>query len=658
VCPGVGGFPACSTTTTGADGGTQQFNVAEVCDGRDNDCNGQNDNGNPGGGAMCTAGSAQGACRNGTQTCTGGSLVCQPRASSGEVCDGIDNDCDGDIDESGAPGSLRLARTCYTGPAGSFTGMCGAMPAANCTPRGICRGVPLFCTAGAFPTCTAGTTAPDGGMQIFPQMEVCDTLDNDCDGTLNEGLSGMACTTGLPGVCADGTEQCSPTGVISCVRNRDAGPEVCNNLDDDCDGIPDDNVAPRACFDGPSGTFTGTCGLSDGGAQVSGGGNCSARGTCRVSTQQCNGAGNWLACGVGLPGNQQQILPAVETCNSLDDDCNGAVDNGLIIDADNDMVRACGTCGSNPDGGCDCNDTNANVRPGRIETCNGLDDNCNGALDEASTGSGKISQNCYSGPAGTAGRGVCVQGTQECNAAAGSNMASFGMCMGQRVPSMELCNSQDDDCDGVIDNGFDADNDGFRVCMACSLTMNCDCDDTNASIRPGAAELCDRVDQNCNGRLDDVMPRPCFSDAMGMNPPPTTYTGTCPGPNCQPRGVCRAGTQSCTMAGDWGTCAGPTLPRAEQCDGTDDDCDGVVDNGVFDRDMDTFVSCALCMNRPIDAGACDCNDMDPAIKPGTPEICDNVDNNCDSLTDGNNTACYSGPMLTRGKGICRDGEQM
>ncbi len=778
TCAGAAGFPACTTTTIGADGGSQVFSVPEVCDGQDNDCNGQNDNGNPGGGGNCTATSAFGPCRNGTFACTGGSLQCQPSMGTTEQCDGIDNDCDNDVDEVGAPGSLKLNRLCYTGPANTFTGGCTSMPPApNCTPLGICRGVPIFCQGAAgFPACTASTTNPDGGVQRLPESEVCDTLDNNCNGQVNEGLSGGMCTTGEQGVCSAGTEQCTPAGNLLCVRNRDAGPELCNNLDDNCNGIPDDGVVPRTCYDGPVGTFTGVCGLSDGGVQGTGGA-CQTRGLCRNATQQCNGAGRWLTCAA------TQVLPVAEICNNQDDDCNGNPDNGLVIDADNDSVRACGTCGANPDGGCDCNDMNGNIRPnfpeacnglddncdnrideaatgsgkltqacysgppgtagrgvcvagsqecnaaqgsgtssfgvctgeriptpetcgptdedcdgqanngllidmdndmvlacgtcnaadagacdcadnnpnvkpGRIEACNGLDDNCNGAMDEASTGGGKISQNCYSGPVGTAGRGVCVQGTQLCNADAGAGTSSFGACMGQVVPSMETCNTQDDDCNGTVDDGFDMDNDTFRACMACGLTMNCDCDDNNPMVRPGAIELCDTIDQNCNGRLDDVAPRGCFADPQGMIPPPNTYTGMCPGATCQPKGVCRLGSQSCTMAGDWGQCSNVTLPRAEQCDGTDDDCDGLVDNGMFDRDLDTFVSCALCANRPVtDGGACDCNDMDPAVKPGAPEVCDGIDNNCDMVIDGNDTACYSGPPPTRGLGICADGLQ-
>jgi hypothetical protein len=659
LCPGAGGFAACSMATTGSDGGTQAFNSPEICNGLDDDCNGANDNNPAGTGGACTSDAGVGACTSGTVRCVTGALVCQAAGGTAEVCNGIDDDCDGDIDETGAPGSIKLNRLCYAGPVGTFTGMCATMPpGTNCAPNGICRGVPIFCSGGTFPACTMGTVAPDGGMQIFPGTEICDALDNDCDGTLNDGLSGAPCSTGQPGVCAAGTEQCTPAGTLICRQNRDAGPELCNNLDDNCNGVPDDNVAPRACYDGPAGTFTGACGLSDGGVQGSGA-QCLTRGTCRASTQQCNGAGGWLGCGAGLPGSQQQVLPSPELCNNQDENCNGVADDGLIIDVDMDGVRACGTCNANPDGGCDCNDTNGNIRPGRIELCNGFDDNCNGRRDEASTGTGNITQSCYSGPPNTAGRGVCVQGTQECNADAGSGTASFGACMGERVPSMETCNMQDDDCNGTIDDGFDQDNDGFRVCMACGLTMNCDCDDANAMIRPGAVELCDTIDQNCNGRLDDVTPRSCFSDPQGMIPPPSTYTGTCPGATCMPKGVCATGTQSCTMLGDWGQCTGVTLPRAEQCDGRDDDCDGTVDNGNFDVDMDRYVSCALCGNRVAPDGGlgCDCNDLEAAINPAAPEICDGIDNNCDLIVDGSDTACYSGPPVTRGKGICLDGLQ-
>ncbi|HEY1099819.1 MAG TPA: putative metal-binding motif-containing protein, partial [Myxococcota bacterium] len=228
-------------------------------------------------------------------------------------------------------------------------------------------------------------------------------------------------------------------------------------------------------------------------------------------------------------------------------------------------------------------------------------------------------------------------------------MATWGACMSEVVPSAETCNSRDDDCDGTVDDGFDQDGDSFVSCAACNNQMGCDCNDTDPAVKPGAVETCDTVDQNCNGQLDDVPARRCFA---GANVTPDTYTGTCPGPTCQPKGVCVAGMQSCSAQGAWGMCAGVTLPSNDPsmgeltCNMVDDDCDGTVDDGNFDVDMDGVRSCAG-----------DCMDMDPGVKPGLPEICDGKDNDCDGTVDGVSTACYSGPAETRGKGLCRDGSQ-
>jgi hypothetical protein len=195
------------------------------------------------------------------------------------------------------------------------------------------------------------------------------------------------------------------------------------------------------------------------------------------------------------------------------------------------------TCQAPSAPACDCNDGNNMIRPTASETCDAIDNNCNGQVDEGSGPGGKMTTNCYSGPAGTQGVGACVAGVRVCNATV-PGMSSFGACMGEVVPTTETCNGRDDDCDGTVDDGFDQDGDGFLSCAACNNAMNCDCNDTDATIKPGAIELCDTIDQNCNGRLDDVPARRCFA---GANVISDTYTGTCPGLMCQFRGVCVAG---------------------------------------------------------------------------------------------------------------------
>lgn len=650
--------------------------ATEVCDGKDNNCNGSTDESDPNEGAACST-NLKGVCAAGTRHCSSGSLACQQTtASSPEVCDSLDNDCDGNVNNGlyidadhdnvracgtcQAPGAgscdcndavaairpgatevcdlvdnncngqvdENVSRLCYTGPTGTYTGTCGASPV-NCTPRGACRGVIQSCLAGNFPACTAAVLPLQG-----PTTELCDAIDNNCDGQTDEGLSGANCQTGLNGVCNPGTEQCTGAGGIVCNPNIAPGAltETCNNTDDDCDGQVDEQVTQR-CFGGPTGTYAGTCP----------GPTCTPRGECRAGNQACNGAGAWLAC-VGA------TLPVAEVCDTKDNDCDGSADDGLIFDVDNDNVRACGTCGALASGSCDCDDTKATVRPGLAEACNGIDDNCEGHLDEGSGPGGKLSQNCYSGPVGTQGVGVCVAGVQACTAVAGSGSASWGACAGEIVPAAETCDTKDNDCDSQTDETFDQDHDGFVACALCGQPANCDCDDANAAIKPGAVELCDGVDQNCDGHLDDVAPRVCFSDPAGTIPPVVSYSGTCPGPQCQPKGECKAGTQTCTPQGAWGTCAGVVLPVGDptqpetSCDGKDDNCNGTVDDGTFDTDGDGYTTCAG-----------DCDDTSAEIHPGTLEICDNKDNDCDGHVDGNTTSCYSGPAGTLSVGLCKPG---
>jgi N-acetylneuraminic acid mutarotase len=146
--------------------------------------------------------------------------------------------------------------------------------------------------------------------------------------------------------------------------------------------------------------------------------------------------------------------------------------------------------------------------------------------------------------------------------------------------AFEICNGRDDDCDGTLDNGFpDADEDGVAACGG-------DCNDVDATIRPGLPEACDDQDNNCNGLVDEGYPD---LDNDG-------YAG---------------------CGGDCDDSRAPVHPgMPEICDGLDNDCSGGVDN--IDQDGDGYWGC----------GGDDCDDANPAVHPGAPEVCNGIDDNC------------------------------
>ncbi len=247
------------------------------------------------------------------------------------------------------------------------------------------------------------------------------------------------------------------------------------------------------------------------------------------------------------------------------------------VDGDGFLIAPCG--------GSDCDDSNAGVNPQAAETCNGIDDNCDAFIDHEA-----IDAPTWFTDEDGDGYGTDDSATTAC-LAPGDGWTTLGGDPADYDPlsfpgATERCNGRDDDADGLVDEDAleavdwyqDSDGDGIGdsavVQLACHapagfVGVGGDCNDSDSSVAPGQPELCNAVDDNCDGQLDEGFPQQTLyvdSDGDGFG---TDGTGST---TCLRNGFSRVGADP----DDSRAAVYPGSP--ERCDnGSDDDTDGLVD---------------------------------------------------------------------------------
>ena len=544
-----------------------------------------------------------------------------------ERCDTVDEDCDGVIDD-GVQVTLwaDLDQDGWGDDAAPYEG---------------CAGAPGFAIR-------AGDCAPADPDRHPGVADPCDEVDQDCDGDVDEDGATIAW---YPDADRDGhgdgalalSACAAPDGYVAAGDDCDdddatqhpTAPERCNGRDDDCDRRVDEDVLYRDWYPDAD---------EDGWGVVAG------------VINACDPPAGYVPAAGDCDDDDGAVHPErADGCNGVDDDCDlafdeDAVDADLYRDADGDgwgdPLSAQRTC-ERPEGWVeragDCDDAHASTFPGALEVCNTRDDDCDQVVDEGAVAGlwyedgdgdgfgGPTSQLTCAPPAGWVPTGGDCDDGAAAARPGGAEVAGDGI---------------DGDCDGAELCLRDEDRDGATAGELLSADGDCadpgeatagppDCDDGDAAVFPGATELCNGDDDDCDGRTDDGLQLRSWypdRDDDGYGDASTAFQG------------CEAPAGTVSDARDCDDDAATTYPGAFEApgDGVDSDCDG-GERCLEDDDGDGFASERFIPSLDADCAdpgealaglpMTDCHDDDGAVFPGAPELCNGQDDDCDARAD-------------------------
>jgi large repetitive protein len=640
--------------------------ATEDCDSVDNNCDGTIDEG-CGSSTFCDsdADGYDSASLCGGTDCDDSDAAINKAAT--EICDDIDNDCDGLVDD-GLP-----TATYYADVDGDTYG--------DATDSEVDCAMPTGYVAD-------DTDCDDTDIAVnTAATEACDSIDNNCDGTIDEGCgSATFCDAD-----ADGFDSASLCGGTDCDDSDSAvNPSVvesCDDVDNDCNGLVDDGLPTSTYYadvDGdtygdvtdsevdcamPSGYVADDTDCDDTDIAI----NTAATEACDGIDNNCDGTidegcGTTTFCdsdgdgydsaslcgGTDCDDADSAVNPgAVESCDLADNDCNGLVDDGLttytyyadvdgdtygdVTDTEIDCAAPAGYVADDSD----CDDTDSAINATAIETCDGVDNNCDGAVDEG------CATFCDADADGYDSASLC--GGTDCDDSDSAVNPS----------AVESCDAVDNDCNGLVDDGLtvityyvDSDTDGYGDATSATIDDcaqpagyvedSSDCDDTDAAINPDATEICDAVDNDCDGTIDG----PTSDDARTWHP---DIDGDHHGDSGFSLLRCSRPPGFVLKDTDCDDSDAAVNPDADEVcgDGIDNNCEGTIDGSeaidaltwYADADGDSYGDVdetTLDCNQPTGyvSYELDCDDSDYSVNPAAEDECDDaIDNDCNGQVD-------------------------